>query len=69
MKSSPPIWHLLHNVKSMVKILSNFVAFIENTNFNKNWEKNLLGHASWANWPRREIQNSKSGLFYHLKSH
>ena len=34
MKSSPPIWHLLHNVKSMVKILSIFVAFLKNMNFN-----------------------------------
>ena len=34
-KSSPLIWHLLHNVKLTVKILSNFVAFLENINFNK----------------------------------
>ena len=27
-------WHLLHNVKSSVKISSNFVAFLENVNFN-----------------------------------
>ena len=33
MKSSPSIWHLLHNVKSTVKISSNFVAFLENINF------------------------------------
>ena len=33
MKSSPSIWHLLHNVKSKVKISSIFVAFLENTNF------------------------------------
>ena len=32
-KSSPLIWHLLHNVKSMVKISSIFVAFSENMNF------------------------------------
>ena len=32
-KSSPSIWHLLHNVKSTVKILSIFVAFLENLNF------------------------------------
>ena len=38
MKSSPSIWHLLHNVKSMVKILSIFVAFLENMNFNKGAE-------------------------------
>ena len=29
-KSSPSIWLLLHNVKSTVKIFSNFVAFLEN---------------------------------------
>ena len=34
MKSSPSIWYLLRNVKSMVKILSIFVAFLENMNFN-----------------------------------
>ena len=27
------IWHLLHNVKSTVKISSIFVAFLENVNF------------------------------------
>ena len=39
MKSSPSIWHLLHNVKSMVKISSIFVAFLENMSFNN---KNLI---------------------------
>ena len=34
MKSSLSIWHLLNNVKSTVKILSNFGAFLENINFN-----------------------------------
>ena len=34
MKSSLTIWHLLHNVKLTVKILSIFVAFLENMNFN-----------------------------------
>ena len=33
MKSSPSIWHLLHNVKLTVKISSIFVAFLENMNF------------------------------------
>ena len=33
MKSTPSIWHLLHNVKLTVKILSIFVAFLENMNF------------------------------------
>ena len=40
-KSSPPIWHVLHNVKSMVKISSIFVAFLENMNFTF-LEKNAL---------------------------
>ena len=35
MKSSPSIWHLLHNVKFTLKISSIFVAFLENMNFNK----------------------------------
>ena len=35
MKSLPSIWHLLHNVKSTVKISSIFVAFLENMNFSK----------------------------------
>ena len=41
-KSSPPIWHLLHNVKSMVKISSIFPAFLENMYFNiyKYWSYN-----------------------------
>ena len=34
MKSSPSIWHYVVNVKSTVKILSIFVAFLENMNFN-----------------------------------
>ena len=34
MKSSPLIWRLLHTVKLTVKILSIFVAFLENVNFN-----------------------------------
>ena len=34
MKSLPLIWHLIHNVKSTVKISSIFVAFLENMNFN-----------------------------------
>ena len=33
MKSSPSIWHLLHNIKSTVKISSIFVDFLENMNF------------------------------------
>ena len=33
MKSSPSIWHLIHNVKSKVKIWSIFVAYLENIDF------------------------------------
>ena len=32
-KSSPSIWQYVVSVKSPVKIFSNFVAFLENTNF------------------------------------
>ena len=51
-KSSPSIWHLLHNVKSTVKILSNFVAFLENINFTRilNCEK-----AGWNCYEINEI--------------
>ena len=42
MKSSPSIWHLLHNVKSTVKISSIFVAFFENMNFNNHSKENLF---------------------------
>ena len=35
MKSSQSIWRYVVTVKSMVKILSIFVAFLENMNFNK----------------------------------
>ena len=34
-KSSPMIWHLLHNVKSTVKILSNYVAVLEIITFTR----------------------------------
>ena len=34
MKSSPSIWHYVVSVKLTVKILSIFVAFLENMNFN-----------------------------------
>ena len=34
MKSSMSIWRYVANVKSTVKILSTFVAFLENMNFN-----------------------------------
>ena len=35
MKSLPSIWRYVVNVKSTVKILSIFVAFLENINFTK----------------------------------
>ena len=36
MKSSPSIWHYVVSGKSTVKILSIFVAFLENTIFKTN---------------------------------
>ena len=33
MKYSQSIWRLIHSVKSMVKISSTYVAFLENMNF------------------------------------
>ena len=42
-KSSPSIWHLLHNVKSTVKISSIFVAFLENMNFNSQLQSSTFG--------------------------
>ena len=38
-KSSPSIWHLLHSVKSTVKILPIFVSFLENMNFKRILER------------------------------
>ena len=35
MKSSPSIWRYVVNVKSTVNILSSFVAFLQNMNFNE----------------------------------
>ena len=40
-KSSPSNRHLLHNVKSTVKISSIFVAFLDNMNFNGNKNKSM----------------------------
>ena len=39
MKSSSSIWHLLHGVKSTVKISLIFVAFSENMNFTINMQR------------------------------
>ena len=44
MKSSQSIWHLLHTVKSTVKISTIFVAFLENLNFNSK-KNNKVVHA------------------------
>ena len=38
MKSSPSMWHLMHNVKSTVKNLSICVAFLENINYIWPWK-------------------------------
>ena len=57
MKFSPSFWQYVVSVKSTMKILSNFVAFLESTNFNKtdlNW-----------NVTRREW---KTMQLYHLPS-
>ena len=54
MKSSPSIWHLLHNVKSTVKILLILAAFLENMNFT--WNSNI----KWALRPSELVEeNSK----------
>ena len=45
MQSSPPIWHYVVSVKSSVKILSNFVAFLENINF-----MTMLNAHVWIFW-------------------
>ena len=47
MKSSPTIWHLLHNVKSTMKILSNFVVSLENINFIVQYAKKNLEKKSF----------------------
>ena len=52
-KSSPLIWCLLHSVKLTVKILSIFVAFLENMNFNK---KNMkLSHIYLAVFQNKKV--------------
>ena len=45
-KSSLSIWHILHNVKRTVKILSIFMAFFENMKFNYNRVQSLFEVAS-----------------------
>ena len=49
MKSSPSIWHLLHNVKSKVKIFSNFVAFLQNINFNHSYKRMFKSRSKYEN--------------------
>ena len=67
MKSSPSIWHLLHNVKSTVKISSIFVAFLENMNF-KNLSLTKGQLISKANskvfiWTKNEKTNENIFVF------
>ena len=41
------LWHLLHNLKLKVKVSPNFVAFLENINFNTSlWSWNICGLGS-----------------------
>ena len=56
-KSSPLIWQLLHTVKSMVKISSIFVAFLENTKFIKS--------SSRDNFTISEFRNFSVDFFNH----
>ena len=51
MKSSLSIWHYVVSVKSTVKILSIFVAFLENTNFNipKSKWRSEVPHSNFKN--------------------
>ena len=50
MKSSPVIWHLQHNVKSTVKNLSIFMAFLESLNFtNFLFLKTHFSFITWVN--------------------
>ena len=74
--SSLPIWHLLHNVKSMVKISSIFVAFIGNRNLlnyiGMEWPKIVpwLGALVWyqERLPRY-LNIGKSMSLYYNKPH
>ena len=56
-KSSPLIWHLLHNVKLMVKISINFVAFLGNINF-----KNLDNILQF--WPQCSVEYVRDLKFF-----
>ena len=47
MKSSPLIWLYVVNVKSTVKILSIFVAFLENVNFKTNYSTRKYSNQLW----------------------
>ena len=58
-KSSPLIWHYVVSVKLTVKILSIFVAFLENTNFNQNGPQSHFG--PWHFWSQRNLDPKKFG--------
>ena len=60
-KSSPSIWHLLHTVKSTMKILSIFVAFLENMNFTE-----ILWQTFWRNKWRSVIDVVKDYCQYYF---
>ena len=63
MKSSPSIWRYVVNVKSAVKILSIFVAFLENMNF-KNKAILQYGKSIFSNYVRIRIDYYGFLLFY-----
>ena len=62
-KSSPSIWHLLHNVKSLVKIFSIFVAFLENINFTMGLGNPVLDIKSWNFKTSVFSRVSRAGFF------
>ena len=65
-KSSPSIWHLLHSVKSTVKISSIFVASIENMNFKKQRIKSEPSDNIYKKWTFQK-HNPTSSIFGFLK--
>ena len=61
LRRPPLIWHLLHNFKSTVKILSNFVAFLENmnlTSYQRNRFKNKLRNFAKLKFLKGKIDQS-----------
>ena len=55
MKSSPANWQYIVSVKSSVKNLSNFLAFLDNTNFNSQSQQ---FHLSIQNISQRMVNQS-----------